>query len=143
MTLNDPSKGDGLSTQALSLASSRWLFGDAFMAVAGAGTVTVEYLCVANPNDDTAMVTIELLYEDGTRSQVSQSVPPRSVRTTALHQVQSILTWGSAHGGNNWFGIDVRSDRPTIASLTHWDQNQRGGWSSLGTPLGHWRVNAG
>lgn len=143
MTLNDPSKGDGLSTQSLSLASSRWLFGDAFMSVAGAGTVTVEHLCIANPNDDTATVTIELLYLDGTRSQVSQSVPPRSVRTTALHQVQSILTWGSAHNGNNWFGIDVRSDRPTIASLTHWDQNQLGGWSSLGTPLGHWRVNAG
>lgn len=142
LTVNDSSKGDGLSTQALSLASSRWLFGDAFMSVAGAGTVTIEHLSVANPNDETATVTIDLLYLDGTRSQVVQSVPPRSVRTTALHQVQSILTWGSAHDGRNWFAIDVRSDRPTITSLTHWDQNQLGGWSSLGTPLGPWRVNA-
>lgn len=141
VAVSDPAKGDGLSTQAAGSSATRWLFGDAFMSVAGAGTVTVEYLSVANPGDLAATVACDFVYVDGTRSQVSLTVPPRAIRTLSLHQNSSILAWGAAHGGSNWFAIDVRSDRPVVASLTHWDQNQLGGWSSLGTPASPWYSN--
>lgn len=138
LSITDPAKGDGLSTPVAGRAATRWLFGDAFMSVAGAGTITIEHLCLANPGGTSANISIHFVYLDGTRSQLSLVVPARASRTIALHNTGEIINWGNAHGGSNWFAIDVRSDQPMLASLTHWDQNQLGGWSSLGTPAGPW-----
>ena len=34
-----------------------------------------------------------------------------------------------------WFGTSVEAAMPIVASLSHFDGLQPGGWSSLGTPM--------
>jgi hypothetical protein len=48
-------------------------------------------------------------------------------------EVESAIT---DHAPNAWYGIMVYGEGAIVASLTHWDLTQGGGWSTLGTPQG-------
>lgn len=49
-----------------------------------------------------------------------------------LDQEEAILE----HAQLNFYSIVVTSATPIVASMTHWDLFQGGGWATLGTPSG-------
>lgn len=129
----EPERGDAIGVLAQNRAHTRWLFADGYMANASAGTLHVEYLTLYNGATAAAEVIVEYFLLDGTaRTRVVQ-IPATTARTVKIHEEAAILDFAAAHQGQTWFSVGVRSTTAIIATMTHWDLAQGGGWVTAGT----------
>lgn len=131
-TTEDTTRGDSTSTRAATYAADTWAFADAFMDRTLAGSKFFETLSVYNPNAGAADVTVKYLFTDGTVATRTLSIAPGRSTSLQLHLEPSVLN----HAQASWYSVVVTGSLKTVATLSHWDLLQGGGWSSLGTSLG-------
>jgi len=129
---SDVARTDSTSTTAGVYAADGWLFADAFLDRTLAGTQFFETLSVYNPNATDTTIMVKSLFSDGT--SVDRTVTIGAGRTASLlvHNDTSI----TARAPATWFSISVTGTQRTVATFTHWDLLQGGGWTTQGTPVG-------
>jgi len=124
--------GDGNLTQAATVAAREYTFGDLFVNPAFAGITYRERLGLFNPSATAIDVTIKFLFEDGTSTNLIVNVAAGNFGFVQIDQQNAILSRGTPTA----FSLDVTSQTPIVASLTHYDLFLNGGWSTLGSPIG-------
>jgi hypothetical protein len=128
----DSERGDSVAASPGSSAFTRWAFADGFLDRNTAGAVGFETLSLYNPDATAAVIEVRLLFTDGTFADREVTVQGRSMLQLRLDQEDVILE----HAQLNFYSIMVTSPTPIVASMTHWDLFQGGGWATLGTPSG-------
>ncbi len=130
---------DADSSTATGYAGVRYLFGDAFIDPALAGSKYTETLYIYNPTDQINTITIKLSFFDGSApATITTTVPPRRFGEVRLHESQAILS----RPGPTWFAIEASSGtvngggNPFVITLTHYDLLLGGGWSTTPVPVG-------
>ncbi len=93
---------EGSNSQGLTQLSGDWFFAEGYTT----GQFDT-YLLLANPSDAPANVTLSLLADDGTRSDVNLPMSAHSRRTVPIDRVKG---WG-----NRAFSMTVHSDQPIAA----------------------------
>jgi hypothetical protein len=112
-------------------AGTGWLFADAFLDSATAGTVGLEYLTLTNPGDAEITVTVYVYSSaGGAPAALGVDLDAGESRTIDIHADPGV----PLATGLNFFSLGAFSDAPFVALLTHWDLFQNGGWSTTGTP---------
>lgn len=89
-----------------------------------------EYLLFNNPNKNTALVSVDLLKNDGTKTTQTITVPANARYTMAVHQIAP---------GQNAISATVRSTQPIVAERAVYagapdSSDNRGGATSMGVP---------
>ena len=123
--------GDAEAMLAAGSAAFGFLFGDAFINVALAGTDYLETLALANPGSASASAEVRFVFVDGTTETISIDVAAGGLSVLDLHETDAIID----RGGLVPFSIEIVSDAPIVAGMTHYDGFLEGGWSTLGTPI--------
>lgn len=99
----------------------RWAFVD------GRTSDATYYLCVSNPGQIPARVTVDLILDDGARGSQTFEVPPGARYTLAVHEF---------YPGENTVSAVVRSTQPIVAERSVFPGGgPRGGATTLGIPL--------
>jgi len=124
--------GDANAIATQSTAASTWFFGDAFLNSSEAGLTYFETLSFFNPTSESIAVEITLFFNDGTTSGTVRQVGAGSFNNLRLDTFAPIIDRQML----NFFSIQVSSNLPIIASLTHYDLELDGGWTNAGAPLG-------
>lgn len=124
--------GDGDSTAAATVAAREYVFGDLFVNPAFAGVTYIEKLGLFNPSATAIDVTVKFLFVDGTTADLVVNVGARDFGFVQIDQATQILSRGTPTA----FSLDITSQTPIVASLTHYDLFLNGGWSTLGAPIG-------
>ncbi|UYV13379.1 MAG: hypothetical protein NCW75_03620 [Phycisphaera sp.] len=124
--------GDANAIATQSTAASTWFFGDAFLNSAEAGLTYFETLSFFNPTNESIAVEITLFFNDGTTENTVRQVGAGGFNNLRLDAFAPILDRQML----NFFSIQVSSNLPIIASLTHYDLELDGGWTNAGAPLG-------
>jgi hypothetical protein len=128
-------------------AAQRWIFGDAFLDPAFAGTRLYETLYISNPTNVATTVTISLKFFNGVDENVPVTDPNYALRNRSftvtvgargfaeikLHERPEIV---NDRTGPTWFSVDASSAVPILMSMTHYDLFQGGGWATNGVPVG-------
>lgn len=128
-------------------AAQRWIFGDAFLDPAFAGTQLYETLYISNPTNVATTVTISLKFFNGVDENVPVTDPNYALRNRSftvtvgargfaeikLHERPEIVI---DRTGPTWFSVDASSAVPFLMSMTHYDLFQGGGWATNGVPVG-------
>jgi hypothetical protein len=71
-----------------------------------------DWLCLLNPGDREAQVTITVFYEDMPPREHTLTIPPRRCKQQPLHAIPGLLEH------NKQYGVRVRSDVPIVAQET-------------------------
>ncbi|MFI4882343.1 MAG: hypothetical protein ACIAQU_07135 [Phycisphaerales bacterium JB064] len=124
--------GDANAIATQNTAAETWFFGDAFLNSEEAGLTYFETLSFFNPTGESIAVEITLFFNDGTTENTVRQVGAGSFNNLRLDAFAPII----ARQSLNFFSIQVTSNLPIIASLTHYDLVLDGGWSNAGAPLG-------
>lgn len=124
--------GDANAIATQSTAASTWFFGDAFLNSAEAGLTYFETLSFFNPTSESIAVNITLFFNDGTTENTVRQVGAGGFNNLRLDTFAPIIDRQML----NFFSIQVSSNLPIIASLTHYDLELDGGWTNAGAPLG-------
>lgn len=124
--------GDANAIATQNTAASTWFFGDAFLNSQQAGLTYFETLSFFNPTSEAIAVEITLFFNDGTTENTVRQVGAGSFNNLQLDAFAPILDRQML----NFFSIQVSSNLPLIASLTHYDLELDGGWTNAGAPLG-------
>jgi hypothetical protein len=124
--------GDANAIATQSTAASTWFFGDAFLNSAEAGLTYFETLSFFNPTSESIAVEITLFFNDSTTTSTVRQVGAGSFNNLRLDAFAPIIDRQML----NFFSIQVSSNLPIIASLTHYDLELDGGWTNAGAPLG-------
>ena len=132
LSTQDFSRGDLVSTGPTGIAARGWAFGDAFLAQATAGISEFETLVVYNPSQGPLDVAVTYHFLDGSVSSRVLSVAARSPAGVRLHEESVITDFGPLV----WYGISLSAPSPVVATMTHWDLSQGGGWATIGGVLG-------
>lgn len=127
---SNPARGDSTAASAATQPSRTWAFADGFLDRDTAGSIGFESLALFNPAGSTATVTIRFLFSDGAIIERAATLGSLDTFRMSIDEDQEI----TGHSQLNFFSIMVYSDVPIVASMTHWDLFQGGGWSTLGTP---------
>jgi len=127
----DVPRADSNATTTTNIAARRWAFSDGYLSTTGLGTTYQETISLFNPGTSTITVTFRFVDADSLMTEASFDVQPESQRSIALHTVAALINRPTL----NWFSTVVSSTDLFIASLTHWDLSQPGGWTTLGSPL--------
>ncbi len=133
---SDDSKGDSTGVPSGTRTSTRWLFADGYMNTSTAGNQHTEFMSLFNATNSVTNASLIYYFGDGTTRTISFSIPALMSRNIPIHTSTEVLGWAAAHGGQSWFSIEARATTGIIASMVHWDLFQRGGWSTMGTPVG-------
>jgi hypothetical protein len=128
----DTTRGDSVGTSVAVSTAATWAFADGFLDRDTAGTVGFETISVYNPGVGAQTATVRFLFTDG--FTITRTVQIEAGRTANLdlHLDQELI----GHSQLNFFSTIVTGEAPLIASMTHWDLFQGGGWATLGTPIG-------
>ncbi|MBL9001706.1 MAG: VCBS repeat-containing protein [Phycisphaerae bacterium] len=132
LSTQDFSRGDLVSTGPTGIAARGWAFGDAFLAQATAGISEFETLVVYNPSQGPLDITVTYHFLDGSVSSRVLSVAARSPAGVRLHEESVITDFGPLV----WYGISLSAPSPVVATMTHWDLSQGGGWATIGGVMG-------
>lgn len=124
--------GDGNTTTSATSAGREFTFGDLFVNPALAGLKYIEQLGLYNPTGTAATVNIRFLFTDGTSTTLTRSLNAGSFDFVQIDQQTPIISRPSPTA----FSLQVSSNVPFIASLTHYDLFLNGGWSALGSQVG-------
>lgn len=124
--------GDGNTTTSATSASREFSFGDLFVNPAQAGLTYIEQLGLYNPTGTAATVNIRFLFTDGTSTTIIRTLNAGSFDFVQIDQQTPIISRPSPTA----FSLQVSSNVPFIASLTHYDLFLNGGWSALGSQVG-------
>jgi hypothetical protein len=124
--------GDGDTTNAATVAAREYVFGDLFINPAFAGVTYIERLGLYNPSATAIDVNIRFLFVDGTTANQIVNVAAGDFGFVQIDQATAVLAKGSPTA----FSLDVTSQTPIVASLTHYDLFLNGGWSTIGAPIG-------
>lgn len=124
--------GDANAIATQNTAASTWFFGDAFLNSQQAGLTYFETLSFFNPTSESIAVEITLFFNDGTTENTVRQVGAGSFNNLRLDAFAPIIDRQAL----NFFSIQVESNLPLIASLTHYDLVLDGGWTNAGAPLG-------
>lgn len=124
--------GDANAIATQNTAASTWFFGDAFLNSEEAGLTYFETLSFFNPTSESIAVEITLFFNDGTTENTVRQVGAGSFNNLRLDTFAPIINRQML----NFFSIQVSSNLPIIASLTHYDLVLDGGWTNAGAPLG-------
>lgn len=124
--------GDANAIATQSTAASTWFFGDAFLNSAEAGLTYFETLSFFNPTNESIAVEITLFFNDGTTENTVRQIGAGGFNNLRLDAFAPIINRQML----NFFSIQVSSNLPIIASLTHYDLELDGGWTNAGAPLG-------
>ncbi|MEQ8316684.1 MAG: hypothetical protein RIE77_12495 [Phycisphaerales bacterium] len=124
--------GDANAIATQNTAASTWFFGDAFLNSEEAGLTYFETLSFFNPTSESIAVEITLFFNDGTTENTVRQVGAGSFNNLRLDTFAPIIDRQML----NFFSIQVSSNLPIIASLTHYDLVLDGGWTNAGAPLG-------
>lgn len=124
--------GDANAIATQNTAASTWFFGDAFLNSEEAGLNYFETLSFFNPTGESIAVEITLFFNDGTTENTVRQVGAGSFNNLRLDAFAPIIDRQAL----NFFSIQVTSNLPFIASLTHYDLILDGGWTNAGAPLG-------
>ena len=124
--------GDANAIATQNSAASTWFFGDAFLNSEQAGLTYFETLSFYNPTSEAIAVEITLFFNDGTTANAVRQVGAGSFNNLVLDAFGPILDRQML----NFFSIQLTSNLPLIASLTHYDLVLDGGWTNAGAPLG-------
>jgi hypothetical protein len=123
---------DGTGVTNSSFAATLWDFGEGYMSRSRGGGSVTEDVFVYNPASASISVTIELMTTDGQVLSYGYSIGARSLRDVKLHAIDSLRM----RAEDQWYGIRVVSTAPVVALLEHWDQENGGGFATLGMPSG-------
>jgi hypothetical protein len=128
----DAIRGDSVGTGPGNTTATTWAFADGFLDRDTAGTVGFETISIYNPGAGAQTATVRFLFSDG--FTITRTVQIEAGRTANLdlHLDQELI----GHSQLNFFSTVVTGESPLIASMTHWDLFQGGGWETLGTPIG-------
>lgn len=124
--------GDGDATASATVAAREYVFGDLFVNPAYAGVTYIEKLGLFNPSATAIDVTVRFLFTDGTTANLVVNVGAGDFGFVQIDQATQILSRGSPTA----FSLDITSQTPIVASLSHYDLYLNGGWSTLGAPIG-------
>lgn len=124
--------GDANAIATQNTAASTWFFGDAFLNSAEAGLTYFETLSFFNPTGESIAVEITLFFNDGSTANTVRQVGAGGFNNLRLDTFAPIIDRQAL----NFFSIQVSSNLPIIASLTHYDLVLDGGWTNAGAPLG-------
>lgn len=124
--------GDANAIATQNTAASTWFFGDAFLNSEEAGLTYFETLSFFNPTSESIAVEITLFFNDGTTENTVRQVGAGSFNNLRLDAFPPVIDRQML----NFFSIQVSSNLPIIASLTHYDLMLDGGWTNAGSPLG-------
>jgi hypothetical protein len=129
----EPARGDALGVLAQNKAHTQWLFADGYMANASAGTLHTEYITLYNGTTGVAAVDVQYYLLDGTSRTRTIYVATYSTATIKVHEESEILNFAAAHEGQTWFSVGIYAPASIVATMTHWDLAQGGGWVTAGT----------
>ncbi|HYE60617.1 MAG TPA: hypothetical protein VD997_01355 [Phycisphaerales bacterium] len=123
--------GDANSTNASTVAANQIFFGDAFIDARFPGRQQ-ESLFFYNPGNIDNDITIRIAFVDGTVETLTRTVNANGFLEVRLEELEEII------GKNKrlFFGVDASSNSPFVASMTHYDLDLNGGWSTIGVPFG-------
>lgn len=124
--------GDANAIATQNTAASTWFFGDAFLNSEEAGLTYFETLSFFNPTSESIAIEITLFFNDGTTANTVRQVGAGSFNNLRLDTFAPIIDRQML----NFFSIQLTSNLPLIASLTHYDLVLDGGWTNAGAPLG-------
>jgi len=71
-----------------------------------------DWLCLVNPGDEEAHVTITVFYDDLPPREHNLTIAPRRAKQQPLHAIENLLVH------NKQYGVRVRSDVPIVAQET-------------------------
>ena len=119
------------------MGSHGWTGGHCVIGAVGAGTSWYfaegytgegfeEWLCLANPGDEDALVEVTYLYQDGEPETKEYGVPARARRTLSVNLEA---------GAGRELGLAVRSTRPVLAERPIYF-NYRGAWDGGSCVIG-------
>lgn len=127
----DTPRTDSNATTVTNIAARRWAFSDGYLSTTGLGTTYIENVSLFNPNASTITITFTFVDSNGLSTEASFDVLPETERMIPLHTVAQLINRPTL----NWFSTIVSSPDLFIATLTHWDLSQPGGWTTIGSPL--------
>jgi hypothetical protein len=127
----DTPRTDSNATTVTNIAARRWAFSDGYLSTTGLGTTHIENVSLFNPNQTTITITFTFVDSNGLSTQAAFDVLPETERMIPLHTVAELINRPTL----NWFSTIVSSTDLFIATLTHWDLSQPGGWTTIGSPL--------
>lgn len=111
---------------------TNWFFGDAFINVPFAGISYFENLYFYNPANKVVNATIDILFNDATRTQVPITLAANTFSKVELDSLPAILQ----KGGKVFFSLEIFGNDPFAVSMTHYDLILGGGWGTKGAALG-------
>jgi hypothetical protein len=122
--------GSSLATQA----STQWLFAEGFRPAGAPGSTSAvtEFLRLYNPGAQDTTIEIVINYTNGDSEVFRRNLPARAVFNQNIHD----LVTGSKAMADAYYGLKIQSSRPIVAFAAHYDSFLRGGFGTLGTPLG-------
>lgn len=122
--------GSSLAAQA----STQWLFAEGFRPAGAPGSTSAvtEFLRLYNPGAEATTIEIVINYTNGDSEVFRRNLPARAVFDLNIHD----LVTGSKASADAYYGLKVQASRPIVAFAGHYDSFLRGGFGTLGTPLG-------
>jgi hypothetical protein len=125
-------RGDSTATNPATYTSTTWAFGDGWLDPGALGVNSFASITLYNPADGPVTATLTFLF-DPNEPTITETVtiPAFGTRDVRLDQLASL----AAKPGLDWYSTVVRSSSQIIASMTHWDLYQPGGWTTLGVAI--------
>ncbi len=123
---------DSLATNPATYSSTKWAFGDGWLDPNSLGVNSFASITLYNPTDTAASVDLRFLF-DPNEATITENftVPAFGTRDIRLDQLASLAN----KPGLDWYSTVVTSSTQIVASMTHWDLFQPGGWTTLGVAI--------
>lgn len=116
---------------ASSIAATRWAFGDGFRHSGQYVSKSQETLYITNVASVAQDITLRFYSPTAGLISTTINVSAGGMRAVDVFAIPEL----AAKPNLLWFGTSVEAAMPIVASLSHFDGLQPGGWSSLGTPM--------
>ncbi|MFO0831269.1 MAG: sensory rhodopsin transducer [Phycisphaerales bacterium] len=123
---------DSLGTTPATYSSREWAFGDGWLDPNSLGVNSFASITLYNPTNTPASVDLRFLFDPAEPTITENfSVPAFGTRDIRLDQLASLAN----KPGLDWYSTVVTSSTQIVASMTHWDLYQPGGWTTLGVAI--------
>lgn len=133
MQVTEYKLGDGDSTTTATFAAQQFFFGDLFINPAQAGINYIEQLGLYNPSAVAVDVIATFIFNDGSAPvNATFRIEGSTFKFVQIDQQNAILS----RPHTTPFSLIISSATPIVASLTHYDLFNAGGWSAVGSPIG-------
>lgn len=132
----DSVRKDSLGTSLATWSSKKLGFSDGFLNPNSLGANSLAYISLFNPQAGANNVRVRFLMPDGRSAQTTIALAPGESRILRLHETPTLTNLLTPTDFTQWWYATVlEADNDIVASMTHWDLFQPGGWATAPIPL--------